>query len=332
MIILLPITRLVLSSGLLYGYYYLFLRNRRFHRYNRFYLLLATVLALLSSFVSIPWHLAPAAQNGSGLVHTLQSISGGSWMEADTGEGITGPGETRWLTPANGLLLLYLAGAATGLTVLLRSLFYIGRIRRKYPSWGIGNIRFYDTSEPGTPFSFFRLVFWNSNIPFNDRQGQQIFRHELYHVEQRHSLDVLWLELLCSVAWFNPFFHLLRKEMKVLHEFLADEYAASQNNRLDYAELLVTQALLLSKNRLSHPFAQTHIKRRIMMLTKSNHARPGRPYLSRAMALPLLLLSVSAFTLRPVTHGPLHRAATPVSVVIDAGHGGTDPGAQVDGL
>ena len=71
-----------------------------------------------------------------------------------------------------------------------------------------------------------------------------------------------------------------------------------------------------------------------MMLTKSNHTRPGRRYPGQAMALPLLLLSISAFTLRPVytAHGPLHRAATPVSVVIDAGHGGIDPGAQVDGV
>ena len=324
------IAKLIIASGLLYGYYSLFLRNRRFHRYNRFYLLIAAALAVSTPFISIPLQLPAQPQNGAVLVKTLRVITGGSWAEQEAGPASPAPGG--WLSLSKAAGLLYAAGLIICLLGLLRSLIYITRIRRKYPCERIDNIRFYDTTEPGTPFSFFRLIFWNRQIPFNTKQGQQIFRHELYHVKQQHSSDILFMELLCCIAWFNPFFFLVKKELKAIHEFLADEYAVSQNNRLDYAELLVVHALEQKKAGLLHPFSQHQIKRRIMMITKSNSLRRG--WLSRAMVLPLLLVLFSAFAVKltgPVTGRALTHADKPVLVMLDAGHGGVDPGAHVPG-
>ncbi len=328
--LLLCIAKLIVASGLLYGYYALFLRNRRFHRYNRFYLLIAAAVTVSTPFISIPLHLQAQPSTGTALVKTLQVISSGSWAEQETGKGSSAPGGG--LSFSEGAGLLYAAGLAICLFGLLRSLVYIAGIRRKYPSERIDNIRFYDTTEPGTPFSFFRLIFWNRQIPFDTKQGQQIFRHELYHVKQRHSSDILFMELLCCIAWFNPFFFMMKKELKAIHEFLADEYAVSQNNRLDYAELLVVHALQQKQAGLLHPFSQHQIKRRIMMITKPNPLRSG--WLSRAMVLPLLLVLFSAFAVKltgPVTGRALIHAGKPVLVMLDAGHGGIDPGAQVPG-
>ena len=327
------IIKVVAASGLLYGYYYCFLRNRAFHRYNRFFLLTAAALAAASPFLVIPLHLQAPGEGETTLAKTLQVIAATGWNEAEAG-GMGNSAWIKWLSWQNGTGLLYMAGLAAALTLFVRSLFYIRRIRKKYPSEQVNHIRLYDTAEPGAPFSFFRLVFWHRDIPFNTKQGQQIFRHELYHVQQKHSADIVFMELLCCIAWFNPFFHLIKKELKVLHEFLADGHIAHQHNRLDYAELLVMQAIRQKEAGLSHPFAHHPIKRRIMMLTSTNPLHRKSGFFSRAMVLPLLLLLLSAFALRPVryAHNTVHPAARPVSVVIDAGHGGIDAGAIVDGI
>lgn len=327
------ITKMVAASGLLYGYYCCFLRNRGFHRYNRFFLLTAAVVAAASPFLVIPLRLQAGGEAAATLSKTLQVITGAGWHENEAG-GAGSATRASWLSWQNGMGLLYLAGLAVPLTLFIRSLLYIGRIRKKYPSEQVGPVRLYDTTEPGAPFSFFRHVFWHRDIPFNTRQGQQVFRHELFHVQQRHSLDIMLMELLCCIAWFNPFFHIIKKELKVLHEFLADGHSAGPDNRLDYAELLVTQALHRKATGLSHPFAQHPIKRRIMMLTTHPSLNRKSGYCSRAMVLPLLLLLLSAFALRPVRYAgaPVQPAAAPVSVIIDAGHGGIDPGASADGF
>jgi N-acetylmuramoyl-L-alanine amidase len=328
MILLLFVARLLLASGLLYGYYHFFLRNRGFHRFNRVYLLLAAIVPAILPFVTIP--LLPEQQaGGSTLVKTLRVISFSGWTESEGGTDL--PAGASWLTLQNMLLLLYAAGMAACLFIVVRSLVYIAGIRERYRYESIGDIRLYDTAEPGTPFSFFRLIFWNRDIPLHSKQGRQIFRHELFHVKQGHSRDIVLLELLCCIAWFNPFFHLVKKELKAIHEFLADDYAVSRHNRLDYAELLLTYAISRQKKGLPHPFGQTQIKRRVLMLTQYQPAR--NLFLTRRMALPLLLVLFSAFATVPLRHATVTAgvAAKPLVVVIDAGHGGNDPGAVVDG-
>ncbi|MBS1565841.1 MAG: N-acetylmuramoyl-L-alanine amidase [Bacteroidetes bacterium] len=323
--------KITAASGLLYGYYYCFLRNRVFHGYNRFYLLLAALVAAASPFISIPLPLSSGPEE-TGLAKTLHVIATASWDEHETA-GTAGTAAAGWPGWEAIALFLYIAGLATGLVVLLRSFWYIIRVSRRHHSEPVSGIRLYDTAEPGAPFSFFRLVFWHRDIPFASREGQQVFRHELYHVRQGHSFDILLMELLCCAAWFNPFFHLIKKELKVLHEFLADQHSADGQDRHDYAGLLLELAIRQRHAGLTHSFSNQPIKRRIMMLTSQTFRRRGG-YLSRVLVLPLLLIILGAFALKPVyTHVHANgRNTQPLTVVIDAGHGGVDPGAQVDGL
>lgn len=326
--------KMILATGLLYGYYWFFLRNRQFHRYNRYYLLIAATVAVIIPFLNIPLHPDPGTSSEVSLAGTLQVISPGNWEEVDAA-GNGSSLRTTWLTLSNGAEALYSVGVAICLLAFLQSLIYMARLRKKYPYTYIERIRFYDTTEPGTPFSFFRLIFWNRDIPFNTKQGQQIFRHEWYHVKQRHSLDILAMEIFCCLGWFNPFFHLIKKELKAIHEFLADEYALSPNNRLDYAELLITHAIRQKTDGISHPFSQHEIKRRIMMITQANPLRRSGSTFSRIMVLPLLLILFSAFAIRVIHPGARHGlapASQPLTVIIDAGHGGVDPGTQQDGI
>jgi len=324
MVIIAFITKLIASSGLLYGYYHFFLRNRRFHHYNRFYLLAASLVSLIIPLLNIPVNLFDINQQHPVLIRTLKVINANGWETPVTIYANQNQW-AGWLTLQNAFFVLYTLGLATGLFVLLRSLAWIGAIKRKYPFEIIDRLKMYYTEEPGTPFSFFRSIFWDKKISLHEARGRQILRHEMFHVKENHSRDVLLMEIICCLAWFNPFYHLIKKEIKAIHEFLADEYAVSAADRYDYAELLVAQAIIQKKVRLANPFFHNQLKRRITMITNSSLIRHGG-YLSRIMALPLLFLLISSFAVKltrlPASiPGVRFNGRTPV-VVIDPGHGG----------
>ena len=328
MAIILFIAKLILSAGLLYGYYHFFLRNQRFHHYNRFYLLGIALISVIIPFINISVNLFWGSQQHPMLIQTLKVINANGWEEPVT---IYAYGNqwTKLISLQNGLYLVYAAGLATGLFLFVRSLFYIRRLGKKYTYESIDQLRIYQTHEPGTPFSFFRSIFWDQKIVMDSAQGQQIFRHELFHVKEKHSADILLMELLCCIAWFNPFYHLIKKEIKAIHEFLADDYAVSSSNRYEYAELLVLHAIRQKTPALIHPFFHNQIKRRITMITQSNLIRRSG-YIRRIMALPLLFVLVSAFAVRLTNHQPIAGsnkfAGKNITIVIDAGHGGIYPG------
>jgi len=326
------IIKLIISCGLLYGYYHLFLRNKRFHHYNRFYLLAITLFSLIIPFINIPVNLFWGDRPSNGLTRTLKVITAGGWEEPVTIYARQNQW-SKWINVQNGFYFIYIAGALAGVIILIRSLVYINGLKNKYAYDIIDRLKIYNTAEPGTPFSFFQSIFWDKKISFNDKRGQQIFRHEMFHVKEKHSADILLLEILCCLGWFNPFFHLIKKELRAIHEFLADAYAVSGNNRYEYAELLVLQAIHGQSPGITHPFFHNQIKRRITMITQSNLIRRSG-YISRIMALPLLFLLVSAFAVKLTHKGPVNTAAVyaskTITVVIDPGHGGKYTGARND--
>jgi TonB family protein len=316
--------KVVASSAILTGYYWLLLRNKKFHAYNRYFILLALLLPLCLPFLQIPVTTSTLQEKGD-LLTTFRTISVTEFEETATVYFLQQP-PRHWLTVSNSLFVLYAAGTTVFLFLLLRSIFYIRNISKKYPVEKIGDIRFYQTNEPAAPFSFFKKIFWNSRISLTDEKGGQIFNHEMYHVRHGHSFDIMLVEIITVFFWWNPFFYWLRKELKTVHEFLADQYAISHHDKFDYAALLVTQSLQTKTSALTHPFFHNALKRRIAMITKNQTSR--FQYISKVLVLPLLALVITAFAIKKVnTATPLHSKEL-IAVVIDAGHGGTDPGAS----
>jgi N-acetylmuramoyl-L-alanine amidase len=214
--------------------------------------------------------------------------------------------------------------------LFVRELGRIGLLYRKYPRERRGDILFLMTREPGAPFSFLRTIFWDAELDMESAGGRQILRHELEHVRQRHTVDVLLLRIVLVVFWFNPVFYFIYRELRVIHEFEADRCASGAGDRFDYAELLVRQAMHgVVRADLFHSFSSP-IKRRIIMITQLSSVVSGR--WSRWMAVPMAGLLLCAFSMRreaPVRSMPSAPSvrSKPITVVIDAGHGGADPGA-----
>jgi len=295
--LLIYLLQLVIASGILYGYYHFFLRNKKFHQYNRYYLLSATIIAIIIPFLQIPFYFAKSEADSSPILKTLKTIYYTGPKDATVVSAYT----DHFFFSVNILLyFLYILVAAVLLTRIIISLFKIKRIISANKSENLSGIRFINTTEPGTPFSFFRWLFWNKNIELQSANGQQIFRHEIFHIQQKHSWDVFFIEFLNMIFWVNPFFHIIKKEIKAIHEFLADEFAAKEQNKWEYAELLLTRALQ-TRQQLVNPFFHNQIKRRIAMIT--NPQTTSHRYLRKLLALPLITFAVIlvAFTYKNKT-------------------------------
>jgi N-acetylmuramoyl-L-alanine amidase len=320
------LAKVSLLAGLLYAYYQLFLRDKPFHQYNRFFLLCIPVAALLLPFVHIPWNYAVGSETSPALLYTVHP---GNWVEPAVLSATPHAAAFNWSKVAAGAYALIVCCQLAG---FFRQMVYIKRLPRRYSAERFDNICFYNTSEPGTPFSFLHHLFWNDQLDTHSPRGQQILRHELYHIRQKHTVDVLFLKPLLIFFWPVPLFHLLYREIRAIHEFMADGYAISGGDKYEYAELLIWQTIRNPAPSLLHPFFNSPIKRRINMLTQIRTNRTG--LLSRIMILPVLFFLLCAFAIRLRPHPAAQHAvingrpAGELTVIIDAGHGGPDAGSM----
>ncbi len=340
--------QVVVCSGLMMGYYWLVLRNKRFHQYNRFYLLGVLGSAWLIPLIKIQWNKPVASESPA--MNLLNIVAdNNAALEANIQQSGFQFG---W---ENALLGLYLMVGLFILGTLLLALFRVYKLLQQYPCKSVGEVYLILTQVKGAPFSFFQYVFWHESIDLKTDAGKQMLEHELTHVKEKHSLDKILIQLVLVIGWFNPFFWLLKKEMEMIHEFIADKKAVQNGDTASLAQMLLTAAYPQQYYAFTNPFFFSPIKRRLKMIT--NNKNPRFTYVRRLIVLPLLAVVVILFAFRskqldanqPLSVGTimetvadkiqgkvavqdLSMAALPsleksYTIVVDAGHGGTDKGA-----
>jgi len=150
--------------------------------------------------------------------------------------------------------------------------------------------------ESDVAFSFFNYLFIGTRAHGTDT----IIRHELVHINQKHSLDILFLELLKIFNWFNPIIYLLQNSLKTVHEYIADEQtAASETDPITYATFLVNNAYGAGGSSITHSFFNYNLlKKRIIMLNQERSGKSARlKYLiSAPICAGLLCVSTLAFS------------------------------------
>ena len=313
--------KVVIYSGILFGYYHIALRNKRFHYYNRFYLLMSVVLSLLLPFLQLEiWQW----KSNNRQVIDLASIMITNKSEP---EGIR---HSFSLSGSDFILFSYIFIAACLLFSFASGLLNIIRMRKQYPSEKVGDVLFINTDLPQAPFSFFKNLFWKNSIDVSDETGRQIFRHELAHIEQKHSSDKLFLQITTLLFWLNPFYWLIQKELSLIHEFIADEKAIDNKDAEAFALMLLQSQFGKNSFLPLQSFYYSPIKRRLRMLTSSS--KTSHSYARRILALPVLSLCILLFAFRlnndhqQSSSSQSHTNAL-FTLVVDAGHGGSDNGA-----
>jgi len=144
-------------------------------------------------------------------------------------------------------------------------------------------------SDNQSSYSFFKRIYLSDN----NLSNHLISVHENIHAEQWHSADVLLMEVVIVFNWFNPLVYLFRKELKNVHEFIADEGALKfSGSKKEYALLLVSQTFETPINNLVNPFFnQKLLKQRIMMIQKNKSQKSA--LLKYLLAVPLFVLMLT---------------------------------------
>lgn len=295
--LLLYLAKVTICSAVLYGYYFIALRNHRFHQWNRYYLLLITIVSLLTPLLQIPlsWH---ARESSRMLAYTGRIVSIREAVIPPAPQGISS-GTTINLVYAGIIALL-----------LLRILINLVRILNLVRRSSVQHIPPYQfVQHPGiqAPFSFFSYIFWDQQTSLQSREGQQILRHELVHLQEKHSMDKLFMELVTAVCWINPFFLLIRRELSLVHEFLADKKAAGEEVA-GYAQTILQMAFQSKQFSITNDFFHPPIKRRILMLTRLH--TPRFSYLRRLLVLPLAIFIFCSLAFVAEKRPPAIRALT----------------------
>lgn len=264
---ILYIIKSILCSGILISVYFIFLQKEKMHQFNRFYLLIALPLFLIIPLLTIELsEETPIVQNIPSLEEFVAIP-----LTAIVSLNEPQPIETEHSYLPIFLLYGYLL---ISLSLLLRSsnnLFKILKTIRFHLSKRIDNASLIVVDEPIIPHTFLHYIF----ISKADVENDQIITHELTHARQKHSLDILFIELVQCLLWINPFIFLYKRAIKLNHEFIADDAVVH-----DCSETSQYQKLLLIKstNQNSYPLASSFSysltkKRFIMMATSKNQTR-----------------------------------------------------------
>lgn len=258
--------------------YFLLLGKEKMHQFNRFYLLFSLIFSFVIPFITIEIIekiTKPIVQNAS--IETIQGTSV-AFVE-----------ETNYLP----IILWSIYGLITFLLSFrfIRNILKIISKINSNKKIDYKNATLVLLKEEVLPHTFLNYIFI-SEIDYNDQKIEaELFSHELTHVTQKHTFDVLFVEILKTVFWFNPIFIFYKKAIQLNHEFLADEKVVNSYNNIPFY-----QNLLLSKANENQPFYLASnlnyllTKKRLIMMTKTTSAT--RALLKKAMLIPLLTVLV----------------------------------------
>jgi len=181
-------------------------------------------------------------------------------------------------------IVLYI-GMALATLVFAIKIVKLYLIKNNNPKRWKGNILIVNLLKSSAAFSFFNTVFLGANIPNSERDT--IYEHELVHVREKHSLDLLFFEVLRILFWFSPLVYIYQNRVKELHEFIADAKAVKHQGKSNYYQSLLHQ--ILDTNTLSFTntfFKKSLIKKRIVMLQKSKSSQKN--LFKYALLLPVI--------------------------------------------
>ena len=158
--------------------------------------------------------------------------------------------------------------------VVLASLLFAFKIVKvilllvKNPKSKLGNLLIINLMNSNAAFSFFHYIFLGERIHVNDKEA--ILKHEMVHVKEKHTFDLLIFEVLRILFWFNPFIYMYQNRIMTLHEFIADQEAVKHQDKSQYYQNLLSQIFQTQNISFINPFfKQSLIKKRIVMLQKS---------------------------------------------------------------
>ncbi|NLU39652.1 MAG: M56 family metallopeptidase [Bacteroidales bacterium] len=258
-----------ISLGIFTMIYWLLLRKEVLLKASRVYLLLAVLFSTLLPFLSIdlsswnkPEPIVPATREivlETNLLETITVTASG--FTAKIGQAIVSIKPSVWFYTVGAMFVLFFL--ITGIAQLFTMISNNKRFRLKMT-------RLIISSKAISPYSFFNYIFISRELP-EQENWKAMVHHELEHVRQGHSFDVLFVDFMMVFQWFNPFYWIIRRLVRENHEFLADR-AVIQRGSIstgNYKALLLSQVIGGRPVMTSNFINVKTIQKRFKMITKN---------------------------------------------------------------
>jgi hypothetical protein len=276
---------------LLLGFYHLFLEREKMYQFNRMYLLLALFLSIAAPLM--PFGIVESWLPGKSSYILSNDLTGSN----NTGF-ISAAGQ---LIPASELassrqyiltllaVYVYIMITAVLLIRFLMGTRTLNSTVRESRSVLYNNSLVVLLDQPTGPFSFLNYIFVNREDYTKGRISREVLIHEQTHIRQKHSLDILAVEIARILFWFNPLYHFLKKAMQINHEFIADEAVIHQTkNRTRYQKILFSALQPAANQGWVSSFNYSLTKKRFQMM---NHKRDSGDNLFIQLVAVIILFS-----------------------------------------
>lgn len=280
-------------------FYLLVLEKEKIHYFNRFFLVFSIIFSLILPFVSfevireIPKSLI---EIGNIQVDIINQKTENNYLEIAV-----------WLIYSIITLVLFIR--------------FNRNVLRFYQKIKTNEIQNYQNTklvlldEKTLPYTFLNYIFINKNDFYSHSIEQELFTHELTHVNQKHTIDILFIELLKVIFWFNPIYIFYKKAIQLNHEFLADENVNSSHNNISfYQNLLLTKTYDTNYLLASNLNYQLTKKRLIMM---SKNTSKTIEFIKKISVFPIIIGLLFLFCIKTVAQisKPIIKTKPKVTVV-----------------
>lgn len=245
-----------LSLIVLISIYFLILENEKMAVFNRFYLLFSIIFSFSLPFITIEVLATP-----SNVIFQETVFRPEKSVIAIADEAINYYQIISWI--------VYGIGASFFLFRFVKNINDITSRIKRNPIVEYNNSKLVLLDEKTLPHTFLNTIFINKSDYENRNIEDELYTHELTHVAQKHTLDILFIEIIKCVFWFNPILIFYKKAIQLNHEFLADEKVVNSYNNIP-----VYQSLLLSKANEKQPYYLASnlnylvTKKRLIMMSK----------------------------------------------------------------
>ncbi len=304
---LLFLLKSTLVLSLLYLFFRLLMRNETFFRISRSVLLFIVFASVVIPFIYLPQSnhpiisikLDPIFQSNTIIEKPVQideatPATFSSVTNSNTSQPIV-------ISTKMVLLFIYLTGVFISLLLFVYSIFSVLRLFRKSRKTTLNGIQVMIHNADIPAFSFRRRILISRRD--YDTNAEAILTHELSHIRQGHFYDLMLMEMVKIIYWFNPLIYRMGRDLKDIHEFQADEYTINSGiDSTNYQLLIIQKCVGQQSFALANSFNHCQIKKRITMMNKSKTSKAW--CWKVATFLPLLALLLMAFGKRDeiVTH------------------------------
>ncbi len=277
--------KIILCSTLLIAFYYSFLQKEKMYRFNRIYLLFSLLFSCTVPFISISTESPKPANRLQTAFETTQQILDLTPVQND-------------FNLINLTWIIYGIITFVFLSRMIVSFLKIRNLKGQKITYQNQEVLVTEKNIP--PFSFWDTIYLGKSY-FTDQQiDNRIFLHEKSHLKQKHSLDLMMVEIVKAFTWFNPAVYFYKKAILMNHEFLADESVLKNHFDVkDYQNLILDEIISSQNYNLTHTFNFNNTKKRFIMM---NTKKSKWTQVKKAISIPALLIAFGLFAEKTYAH------------------------------